>query len=96
MQPPRARIYWFPAKTYGWGWGLPIRWQGWVVLVAFVLVLIALSVLVNPARNPATFVFGVVIASCATVCICWIRGEPPRWRWGEDVESGPGDSAGRR
>jgi hypothetical protein len=20
--------YWFPRKTYGWGWGLPIAWQG--------------------------------------------------------------------
>ena len=26
---------WFPTKTYGWGWGLPRRWQGWVVVVAF-------------------------------------------------------------
>lgn len=24
--------YWFPAKRYGWGWGLPSSWQGWVVL----------------------------------------------------------------
>ncbi|WP_269146578.1 hypothetical protein [Xanthomonas oryzae] len=23
--------YWFPAKTYGWGWGLPTVWQGWLV-----------------------------------------------------------------
>lgn len=23
---------WFPAKRYGWGWGLPVTWQGWVVL----------------------------------------------------------------
>ena len=24
--------YWFPAKRYGWGWGLPSTWQGWIVL----------------------------------------------------------------
>ena len=24
--------YWFPAKRYGWGWGPPNNWQGWVVL----------------------------------------------------------------
>jgi hypothetical protein len=23
--------YWFPAKRYGWGWGPPTMWQGWVV-----------------------------------------------------------------
>ena len=28
--------YWFPAKRYGWGWGLPAVWQGWVVLVGFI------------------------------------------------------------
>ena len=27
--------YWFPAKRYGWGWGLPVRWQGWVVMAVF-------------------------------------------------------------
>jgi hypothetical protein len=26
--------YWFPAKRYGWGWGLPVTWQGWAVLAA--------------------------------------------------------------
>ena len=25
--------YWFPAKRYGWGWGPPQTWQGWVVFV---------------------------------------------------------------
>ncbi len=24
--------YWFPAKRYGWGWGIPNVWQGWLVL----------------------------------------------------------------
>jgi hypothetical protein len=22
--------FWFPAKRYGWGWGLPVKWQGLV------------------------------------------------------------------
>jgi hypothetical protein len=26
---------WFPAKRYGWGWGLPSAWQGWVVLISY-------------------------------------------------------------
>jgi hypothetical protein len=26
--------YRFPA-SYGWGWGLPYSWQGWLVLVCF-------------------------------------------------------------
>jgi hypothetical protein len=35
------RKYWFRAKRYDWGWGLPGTWQGWVVLIfrvaAFIL-----------------------------------------------------------
>jgi hypothetical protein len=27
--------YWFPAKRYGWGWGMPLTWQGRTVLVTF-------------------------------------------------------------
>jgi hypothetical protein len=27
--------FWFPTKAYGWGWGLPVRWQGWVVLGSY-------------------------------------------------------------
>ena len=26
--------YWFPAKRYGYGWGLPHTWQGWIVFFA--------------------------------------------------------------
>ncbi|HTS17465.1 MAG TPA: hypothetical protein VMP11_07825 [Verrucomicrobiae bacterium] len=31
MRPNDKRV-WFRAKRYGWGWGLPCAWQGWVVL----------------------------------------------------------------
>ena len=31
--------YWFPAKTYGWGWGIPATWQGWTVSLAFFVLL---------------------------------------------------------
>ncbi len=32
---PSKSGFWFPAKRYGWGWGLPVAWQGWLVLIAF-------------------------------------------------------------
>ena len=25
--------YWYAPKRYGWGWGAPTSWHGWVVLV---------------------------------------------------------------
>ena len=33
------RDIWFPAKRYGWGWGFPIAWQGWVVLLVYLVLL---------------------------------------------------------
>ena len=32
---------WFPAKRYSWGWGFPCAWQGWLVFVAFLALIIA-------------------------------------------------------
>jgi len=32
---------WFPTKRYGYGWGLPIRWQGWIVLLSYVILVLA-------------------------------------------------------
>ena len=71
---------WFPAKTYGWGWGLPSRWQGWVVMAAFILALIAGTPL---AAKSAGFYAGYAIALGAVLClICYWKGERPEWRWG--------------
>lgn len=38
---PSDQGYWFPAKRYGWGWGFPIAWQGWLVFGAFLGLLVA-------------------------------------------------------
>jgi hypothetical protein len=75
-------MYWFPAKRYGWGWGLPSSWQGWVVLAAFIALLGAGLLLFPPKTNLAAFVAYVLILSALLFGICWLRGEPPRWRWG--------------
>ena len=42
--------YWFPAKDYGWGWGFPITSQGWLVFIAYILLLVV-GVLVFPPRR---------------------------------------------
>jgi hypothetical protein len=76
--------YWFPAKRYGWGWGLPSRWEGWVALIAF-FILLGLDVrFFQPHRYPFTFGLIVVLLSFALVALCWWKGEPPRWHWGKD------------
>jgi hypothetical protein len=76
--------YWFPAKRYGWGWGLPSAWQGWLVFAAFLGLLIAGPVMFPPRATPALFFGYVVLLGALLFGVCWLKGEPPRWRWGND------------
>lgn len=81
---PPAPEYWFPAKRYGWGWGLPTRWQGWAVLIVyFALIGITLR-LAPPDHQRSTFILLVALYSLVLIAVCWLKGEPPRWRWGKD------------
>jgi hypothetical protein len=73
--------YWFPAKRYGWGWGLPSAWQGWLVLIAF-LALMALAAFVFPPKQDLVAFLGCTFAlTLALLAICVAKGEPPAWRW---------------
>lgn len=74
--------YWFPAKRYGWGWGPPTCWQGWVVVAVYAALLLIAVVTIRPAQQPFLFAGAVAGLSIALVAVCWIKGEPPRWRWG--------------
>ena len=71
--------FWFHAKTYGWGWGLPARWQGWVVLVIYLAAVVA-TVRMLPGQR------GLVVMAMLTVLLIVVvafTGErPARWRWG--------------
>jgi hypothetical protein len=76
--------YWFRAKRYGWGWGLPRTWQGWLVLVVFfALVGVGLLVL-PPAEHSIGFIIYNVVLVALLVAVCYAKGEPPRWRWGKE------------
>ncbi|MGC3981337.1 MAG: hypothetical protein QM808_08770 [Steroidobacteraceae bacterium] len=74
---------WFPAKRYGWGWGAPIRWQGWAVLLAF-LVLVRVGIKwFAPQQRWLALALYLLVLSVGLIGICWMRGETPRWRWGQ-------------
>ncbi len=74
--------YWFPAKRYGWGWGLPTAWQGWVVLVIFFGLVLAGAPLLLPSRGPLAFVAYSGFLCVLLMAVCWLKGERPRSRWG--------------
>lgn len=77
------RDIWFPAKRYGWGWGFPIAWQGWVVYLVFILLVLGGSIWYVRTLNLLYFVYLAVI-SAGLIAVCWWKGEPLRWRWGGD------------
>ena len=81
---PSADIpkYWFPAKRYGWGWGLPSAWQGWVVLVAYFALVIGGVPFIQVIRGNGIYTAYVAGLTALLLVICWLKGEPPRWRWG--------------
>lgn len=76
------KAYWFPAKTYGWGWGIPTVWQGWVVLIAYMAGITAAIVFVRPEEHPTEFFAILGALTVALLVVCWLKGEPPTWRWG--------------
>ena len=75
--------YWFRRKRYGWGWGLPLRWQGWVTLALYVAAIAFIVVEYPPSTGGVRFAALVVLASLVLTFICWRTGEPPRWSWGK-------------
>jgi hypothetical protein len=76
--------YWFPAKTYGLGWGLPSSWQGWLVIAAFVALQVAGSFAFPPSAALGSYLTYIAVLCGLHVGVCWLKGEPPRWRWGKD------------
>jgi hypothetical protein len=76
--------YWFLAKRYGWGWGLPVTWEGWLVLAAFVALVAGGAVVIRPRQHIAAYLIYVVALALTLTAVCWLKGEPPRWRWGNE------------
>jgi hypothetical protein len=74
---------WFAPKRYGLGGGVPIAWQGWIVLGVYLAIIIAASQLLNQRPwamvsviVPATMIFLVIVVR--TTRGGW------RWRWGSE------------
>ena len=82
MTAPEKKV-WFPAKRYGWGWGLPSCWQGWVVFTIWIL-LMGLSAWMFLPRHLGLFQGAIWTLGEALIAVCWWKGEKPRWRWGKD------------
>jgi hypothetical protein len=74
--------YWFPAKRHGWGWGPPTRWQGWAVLVVWLAITVPGTLWLNAHHQLLVGPFALLTVALL-IAVCYLTGEPPRWRWGE-------------
>jgi hypothetical protein len=74
--------FWFEAKRYGLGWTLPVTWQGWlVVLIYLVLLVTGLWAIAVPKYR---LIYAIAISVLLVAVIVWKGEKPFRWRWGED------------
>ncbi len=73
---------WFEPKRYGYGTGLPIAWQGWALMIGYIIALAGFGVLIAP-RHPAVFaVIAVVLTIAFLVVTAHHTRGGMRWRWG--------------
>ncbi len=73
---------WFKAKTYGWGWGPALTWQGWAVYAAYVALVAACALWLPAEQHPLAFGGSIGGLTVVLTGICWLKGEKPKWRWG--------------
>jgi hypothetical protein len=67
---------WFASMKYGAGWGLPIAWEAWLVLLTYITLVIAGGILVS--RAPwwtIPFIALVLMLTGILIFICLKKGE---------------------
>lgn len=75
--------FWFPAMNYGWGWGFPVRWQGWVVFGSYFASIYAGVKYFHPRNDIGGFMIAFAVATVVFVAVIVWKGERPvAWRWG--------------
>lgn len=81
---------WFKRKLYGWGW-VPVRWQGWLVLVLYVGLVVLFALTVDEQSSPREIMFTgvlpIVLLTVTLIRICYATGEKPKWQWGLPKDS---------
>lgn len=72
---------WFRAKRYGYGAGLPFKWQGWVLMLAHMALIIGLAIALG--ERPMVALPLILLASFAPLPVYAAKTEGGwKWRWG--------------
>jgi hypothetical protein len=70
---------WFAPKTMGYGAGLPIAWQGWVLLAVMMVAAVGLGVWLGPA-HPGLAIGAVIGINLLFLPLIKARTRGG-WRW---------------
>lgn len=77
---------WFKPKSHGYGAGLPIAWQGWVLLAFYTLAMIGCGLLTQSGgRNGIAVAIALMVLLTAGLMVITARRTRGgwRWRWGD-------------
>lgn len=69
---------WFRTKKFGYGAGLPFKWQGWVLLLSHMAVMIGIGV--GLSDRPTLMLPLILVAAIAPMPIYASRTEGG-WKW---------------
>ena len=69
---------WFAPKRFGYGSGLPIAWQGWVLLIGFLVLTLAAALLL--ANRPVALIAVLAPATILLMIVC-ARTTRGGWHW---------------
>ena len=73
---------WFAAKKHGYGSGLPIAWQGWLLMLSYIAVMAGFAYVMD-GGDDVTIITACVGMASATGLFLWIAKSRTagRWRW---------------
>jgi hypothetical protein len=73
---------WFAPSRYGYGAGLPIAWQGWLLLISYVALVVTASLLLPRSILAYIAILFTLTFLFLVICAHTTRGGW-RWRWGD-------------
>jgi hypothetical protein len=92
MQKNETQHHWFSRKRYGYGWGLPTAWQGWLSLALYIAsMLLGGVILLSDAPDDTLtkevgYFFGWVLFLTLILYVVVRKHAPkPKWQWGKNL-----------
>lgn len=80
--------YWFKPKMFGYG-ATPVTWQGWAVIIATVLAMVAVSLFLRLETRSFWGLAGIFAFDVAALAFLFVVSRRKtdgewRWRWGNN------------